>query len=119
MARGLGVAERVRWTGVVGEVAPLLAASDVLLHPTRYDPCSLVVLEALAASVPVIASRADGSSELVGGAGFVLDDPDDAREVGARLEALAEPDARRACAAAARLATRSTDAVAAELLANL
>jgi glycosyltransferase involved in cell wall biosynthesis len=117
LAEPLGVADRVTWRGPVPDLAPLLAASDVLLYPSRYDPCSLVVLEALAAGVPVIASREDGSSELVGEGGFVLEDADDAREAGERLEALADPERRRSMSDAARARARSTDDVARELLA--
>lgn len=117
LARRLRVAERVRWRGAVDDLAPLLHETDVLLHPSRYDPCSIVVLEALAAAVPVIATREDGSSEIVGAGGFVLEDPDDALETGARLEALAEPATRAAMSEAARRAARSTEDVAADLLA--
>ncbi len=41
-------------------------AADFLVHPTFYDPCSLVVLEALACGLPVITSRCNGASELHG-----------------------------------------------------
>ena len=40
-------------------------AADFLVHPTFYDPCSLVVLEALACGLPVITTRANGASELL------------------------------------------------------
>ena len=35
-------------------VAGILLAADFLVHPTFYDPCSLVVLEALACGLPII-----------------------------------------------------------------
>jgi UDP-glucose:(heptosyl)LPS alpha-1,3-glucosyltransferase len=116
LARARGVAERVTWKGEVPDLAPELARADVLLHPTRYDPCSLVVLEALAASVPVITTRADGSSEVVGEGGFVLRDPDDAVEAGAWLEALADPLARERVSRAARASARSIESCAGDLL---
>jgi len=119
LARKLGVASRVVFVGGVAEVASRLAEADVLVHPTRYDPCSLVVLEALAASVPVVVSREDGASEIVGDGGFVLDDPDDPREVGERLESLSDPSLRDRLSRAARREARSTDACAEELLALL
>jgi UDP-glucose:(heptosyl)LPS alpha-1,3-glucosyltransferase len=117
LARKLGVASRVVFAGEVGDVSSRLAEVDVLVHPTRYDPCSLVVLEALAASVPVVVSREDGASEIVGEGGFVLDDPDDPREVGERLESLSDPSLRDRLSRAARRKARSTVACAEELLA--
>ncbi len=116
LARARGVADRVTFKGEVADLAPELAASDVLLHPTRYDPCSLVVLEALAAAVPVITTREDGSSEVVGEGGFVLEDPEDPVEAGARLEVLADSWGRARLSQAARSSARSIESCAEELL---
>jgi glycogen synthase len=56
------LSEHVRFTGRVGEQAlhALYAASDVFLHPTRFEGSSLVTLEAMAHGLPVIATRAGG-----------------------------------------------------------
>ena len=50
------------------------AAADVLLHPTYYDACANVVLEALAAGLPVVSSDRNGSAEILtsGENGIVL-----------------------------------------------
>lgn len=50
------------------------AAADLLLHPTYYDACANVVLEALASGLPVISSNRNGSAEIMehGKHGFVL-----------------------------------------------
>ncbi len=50
------------------------AAADVLVHPTRYDACANVVLEAMASGKPVLSSDRNGSSEVIesGQTGFVL-----------------------------------------------
>jgi len=37
-------------------------ACDCLVHPSFYDACSLVVLEALASGIPVITTKANGAS---------------------------------------------------------
>jgi UDP-glucose:(heptosyl)LPS alpha-1,3-glucosyltransferase len=117
LARRLGVAARVVFGGEVPDVARALGAADVLIHPSRYDPCSLAVLEALAAGLPVIASPEDGSSELVRPeAGWVLADPDDARELATRLRELEDPALRKTLAEGARASARSTDDVARELV---
>jgi UDP-glucose:(heptosyl)LPS alpha-1,3-glucosyltransferase len=82
--------------GPVDDPTPLYAAADVYAHPTWYDPCSLVVLEALASGLPVVTTRMNGASELMrdGQEGFVLDDPADAAALAARLEKLLDPDLR-------------------------
>ena len=41
------------------------AAADVLILPTFYEPCANVVLEAMAAGVPVVASRVEGVPEAI------------------------------------------------------
>jgi UDP-glucose:(heptosyl)LPS alpha-1,3-glucosyltransferase len=50
------------------------AAADGLLLPTFYDACANVVLEAIAAGLPVVSSNLNGSAELInhGRDGFVL-----------------------------------------------
>ncbi len=66
----------------------VLAASDVLLHPTRMDAFPTALLEAAAARVPVVATAVGGIPEIVedGVTGLLLDAPASA---GAVAEALA------------------------------
>jgi N-acetyl-alpha-D-glucosaminyl L-malate synthase BshA len=61
----LGLADRVHFVGVVDEVAPLLSAADLLLLPSETESFGLVALEAMASSVPVVASRVGGLPEVV------------------------------------------------------
>lgn len=84
------------FVGSVEDPAPFYAAADVYVHPTFYDPCSLVALEALAAGLPVVTSRENGVAELIahGREGFLLDDPRDCREFLASLAPLLD-DRRR------------------------
>ena len=74
-----GVAGQVRFVGPVDDPAPYYAAADVYVQPTWYDPCSLVLLEALACGLPVITTRFNGAGELIepGVHGTILDRPDD------------------------------------------
>lgn len=99
-----GVADRVTFTGPVDDPVPLYAAADVYVQPTFYDPCSLVVLEALASGLPSITSRNNGVSELMtdGADGLVLDDPADAGALAAAMERLLDPHQRHAMGEAAR-----------------
>jgi len=90
LAADLGVADRVHFLGFRRDVAALMRAADVFLLPSRRDSCPLVLLEALASGLPVIASRNVGNANLLGDtAGFVLDDPEDAGTLAAHLTTLA------------------------------
>lgn len=77
LAKKLSVESRIMFTGAVSRVEEIYAASDVYVHPTWYDPCSLVVLEALASGLPVITTRFNGAGELLqdGRSGFVIENP--------------------------------------------
>jgi UDP-glucose:(heptosyl)LPS alpha-1,3-glucosyltransferase len=103
-AKRLGVEGRVHFAGRVTDVVPFYAAADVYVQPTRYDPCSLVVLEALASGLPVITSRHNGMAEQIadGIEGSVLHDPANVAELTSRLEPLMDPDLRHRMGEAAR-----------------
>lgn len=55
-ARRLGIADRVRFAGHCADPAPWFAASDALLLSSDYEGVPAVVIEALAAGLPVIAT---------------------------------------------------------------
>jgi len=78
------------------ELKQLYATSDVFALPTRADCFSLVCMEALAASMPVVMTRVGGIPDLVreGETGHLLD-VDDASALGDVLEALVNDRARR------------------------
>ena len=67
------------FAGAVDKPELVYRASDVYLQPTWYDPCSLVVLEAMASGLPVITSAFNGASEMIdhGKSGWVIPRPDD------------------------------------------
>lgn len=100
----LGLAGHVRFCGHLDDVVDLYAAADGLVHPTRWDACSPATLEALAAGLPVITSARNGAADAItdGHSGYVLDDPNDARSLAARMSALCAQDNRSAMARAAR-----------------
>jgi UDP-glucose:(heptosyl)LPS alpha-1,3-glucosyltransferase len=106
LARRLGIAERVRFIGQRRDIHNCYFAADFLVHPTFYDPCSLVVLEALACGLPVITTRYNGASELVHppSEGYVVENPHDHYELAEAIEQLLDPATRSACAHAARRA---------------
>jgi UDP-glucose:(heptosyl)LPS alpha-1,3-glucosyltransferase len=104
LARRLDVADLVCFVGHCDPMRNAYFAADFLVHPTFYDPCSLVVLEALACGLPVITTKANGASELLTPPhqGYVVDDPHDSERLADCLEQLLDPQRRQGCAAAAR-----------------
>ena len=106
LARRLGVARRVVFLGPVADVRRVYFAADLHVHPTFYDPCSGVVIEALACGLPVITTRFNGAAELLHPPreGFVLDDPHDHAALADALTTLLDPVCRDACGRAARQA---------------
>lgn len=104
LARRLGIADRVRFVGYCADMRNCYFAADFFVHPTFYDPCSHVVLEAMACGLPVITSRFNGASELMTAPreGFVIDDPHDVAHLAWCLTQLLDPARRASCAQAAR-----------------
>jgi UDP-glucose:(heptosyl)LPS alpha-1,3-glucosyltransferase len=96
-------AGRVIFAGPQPDAAPWYASADACVHPTWYDPCSLVALEALASGLPVVTTTMNGAGELMreGVEGFVIEPgkPEALREAMLRLF---DPDARRKMGESAR-----------------
>jgi glycosyltransferase involved in cell wall biosynthesis len=87
---------RIRTLGPIPlePLAAELRRNDVYLAPSRNDPCSNALIEALACGLPAVFRASGGHPELVGDAGVPFDEP---HEVPGALERLvAELDARRA-----------------------
>jgi UDP-glucose:(heptosyl)LPS alpha-1,3-glucosyltransferase len=107
LARRLGIGDAVRFVGYCAEMRSAYFAADFLVHPTFYDPCSLVVLEALACGLPIITTRYNGASELMHASapqqeGYALRDPHDHQELSWSLAQMLDPGRRHAFAQAAR-----------------
>lgn len=104
LARKLGISNRVTFVEALGDIRPCYAAADVCVHPTWYDPCSLVALEALACGLPLITTRFNGVSELMvdGEQGFLLANPADVAALAERMRLLLDPVLRSRMGASAR-----------------
>ena len=66
LADRLGITDRVRFLGWREDGPALLAASDILVCPSRIEPLGNVVIEAWAQARPVVAARAAGPETLIG-----------------------------------------------------
>ena len=80
-ADALGIADRVAFPGMVEHLPALLAAGELVVMPSTYEPLGMSQIEALSLGVPVIGSRVggipetirDGVTGLLAGAGDVDD----------------------------------------------
>jgi len=66
MARQGGIAGRVHFAGWRPDVPQILAASRVLVLPSRWEGMPNVVLQAMATGLPVLATDVEGVPELLG-----------------------------------------------------
>ena len=82
-----GLGARVRFLGFREDIAGVLAASDVLVHPARYEAYGLGVHEAICRGLPAIVSAAAGVAELYPAelADDLIHDVEDANEIADRL----------------------------------
>src|SRR5262249_12707639 len=65
LAHQLKLDDRVIFTGQRQDVPDILRDVDIVVHPSLTEGLSNVILEAMAAGVPVVATRAGGNPELV------------------------------------------------------
>lgn len=79
------------------ELRELYATSDIFVLPTRADCYSLVCMEALAAGLPIVATRVGGIPDMihVGSTGYLVE-VDDRRELGDALDSLISHPTHRA-----------------------
>lgn len=76
-AQRLGIGERVFVPGGRDDVPDFLLGADLLLHPARHENTGTVLLEALVAGLPVLASAACGYAHYIGDAdaGLIVPEP--------------------------------------------
>jgi glycosyltransferase involved in cell wall biosynthesis len=102
--RAQGLAERVRFLGQRGDARSLMGAADLLVMPSLFEGLPLVVLEAMAAGLPVIGTRVCGTCEAVvhGRTGLLVDVGDVSGLAAAIVEGVTRPDLAAQWGAAGR-----------------
>jgi glycosyltransferase involved in cell wall biosynthesis len=93
----LDMEDRVTMTGQVDDVTPHLAAMDVLVNASDHEPFGIVLLEAMAQGVPVLAVSDAGPREIVvpGESGLLVPNSRPDVLAGALRRLVAEPELRR------------------------
>ncbi len=89
-----GLGRQVHFLGERSDVPALLASSDLFLLPSRSEASPNGVLEAMAAGLPIVASRVGGIPELVesGVDGLLVEADQPAELAAAVLDLMARPD---------------------------
>jgi glycosyltransferase involved in cell wall biosynthesis len=92
-----GLDQHVRFVGYRRDVAPFMRTFDVFALPTRSEPFGKVVVEAMAAGCPVVATHVGGIPEIVTRpeVGTLIQPDDPAALSSALLTYLTDPDRRR------------------------
>jgi UDP-glucose:(heptosyl)LPS alpha-1,3-glucosyltransferase len=92
LAEQHGVPERVLFVGEQADVIPFLTVADMFVLPSAYEANALVLLEALASGLPVIAAASGFAPDIVedGVNGYLVER--DAATIADRLETLAASD---------------------------
>ncbi len=93
----LGISEKVVFAGFIEDVPGVLALSDIVVLPSLYEGLPLTAIEASAMARPVVATRVDGTPEVIldGKTGILVEprDPEGLRD--AILELVEDEEKRR------------------------
>lgn len=96
-AKRLQIIDRVRFLGVRGDIPEILAATDILVHPSHSESMPNSVLEAMAAGVAVLATDVGGTIEAIHtGENGLLVSPRSPKDLAAGLQRLAHDGGLRA-----------------------
>lgn len=98
LARELGLGDAVLFAGAVAreKLPEVYLAGDLYAMLSRFDTFGMVVLEAMAAGLPVLISGSVGASDIVreGENGFVVENPADTDVIAERIETMLHGDVR-------------------------
>ncbi len=110
LAKKWKVENRIHFAGFQSSPQAYFFSADFLLHPTFYDPCSLVVLEAISCGLPILTTQYNGAGELLqlpgdqanlkrgadsnSAAGMVIQDPHNHLEFAQAIRQFINPQTR-------------------------
>ena len=99
----LGLDSSVRWPGIIPDAASLFPAFDVFVLSSRTEGIPIVLLEAMRAGVPIVATRVGGVPEMLGDSEALLIPSEQPAALAAAISAIRDdPEAARTRTTAAR-----------------
>ncbi|MGD0646655.1 MAG: glycosyltransferase [Acidobacteriaceae bacterium] len=104
LVRDLGLSDHFRFEGGVTDLRRHLAGADIFVLPSRSEGFSNALVEAMAASLPVVATNVGGNAEAVqdGTTGFIVPSEDPTALTNAIVTLLSDPALTTAMGAAGR-----------------
>ena len=116
LIRDLNLSDKVRFAGNIHDLRSYLAAADIFVLPSRSEGFSNAIVEAMAASLPVVATNVGGNAEAVkeGVSGLVVPSEDPGALAAAITRLLSDPSKAREMGTAGRKLTTekfTTDAM--------
>ncbi|MGP1383660.1 MAG: glycosyltransferase family 4 protein [Thainema sp.] len=115
LAAELGLGNRLEFTGAIApeQVAAAYATADLFILPSRHEPFGIVLIEAMAAGIPIVATNVDGIPNVVQADGqssgqascsALLVPPEDADQLAIAIRSLiSSPEQRQAFAIAGQI----------------
>ena len=105
LVRDLNLSDHFHFVGGVTDLRQHLSAADIFVLPSRSEGFSNAIIEAMAASLPVVATNVGGNSEAVkdGVSGFLVPADDPAALSAAITRLLSDPSQAKAMGAAGKI----------------
>lgn len=96
-ARGLGIADRVQFLGIRQDIPALMNAADAYVMSSAWEGTPMVLLEASATELPIVATDVGGNREVVlnGRTGILVPPHDSEALAKAMLQVMGLPDEKR------------------------
>jgi len=97
LTKKLGLDERVRFLGICHNVPELMNAADAFVLSSRWEGFGLVLVEAMACQLPVVATDSGGPREILNGGtlGFLVPPGDSEALAAAMMKMMSLPEAER------------------------
>ncbi len=96
LSKQIGIDSRVKFLGIRHDMPELYKITDVFVLPSRWEGLVIVMMEAMASGLPIIASRIDGMNELVEeGRNGILISPENISELSEAMRTLLTDRSRR------------------------
>jgi glycosyltransferase involved in cell wall biosynthesis len=100
-ARAAGIPQAIRFESTRSDVTPYYRAADLFAFPSRYEAFGIVLLEAMTAGLPIVASRIGGIPDVTGEETALLVRVDDVDALTEAIVSLAKSAVRRSSVGAA------------------